>query len=1019
MSKGADELFEEETTTDNQRSSFEIRIEGRKNDGIEVIDCHNNATKWDSQKGEFVKVQTLPATNDGDNKDSHLLGNLNETRSATLFDNTNLRKSYIREYDNHNPGKKNRVGVEGEGGSDTRKMSFWRTMKELDRGLVLKIVTISLVMFSIGLGLSLLLYFIAREAEEERVERELFVYSGLLISNTVRGLYTIINSLTPLATFIQLRPDLTPDDFRHFADITLINSDNALLGVSWVPQVLHSQRAAYEAQALIDRPTEAVGGFKGFLTNGTVVRPSPVQERYFSVFYIEPFVDNKPAYLLDVYSNKARNEAITEAINTNKTVSTAKITVVQEQDRNSFGTLLIVPVFNRTKGNNLPVNERLNATLGLMNAVQKLDRALVRSLSGTSVERVNVFLLDVTNGLSDKMPVLVRSSPDGQSWVRKDPEEFMKTNSTGIAQHCNKGIVDTLHKSGDGWYSRVFVYGGRIYCAVVEGERGFYSQREDYTNENLLFLCNVLAVFAITMGLFFILFQMAAMQTAQYNQMLEIERRHAAEHSNDLKQSFLNYIFHEVRVPFNALYIGLQWLQSEFLPAMWTVKNHFQNKKDSSASGSGPAGPTALGKLIDLHEELVASVCASNDCSEQILHILNDVLDMSKIENEQLSLASSFFKFKTALDVCMKNFYPFSEKKNIIMSSNIHPALHSLEVYGDKFRLIQCVSNLISNAIKFTGTGGEVTLLASISEQEERKLSHVVGTSMQNIDENLEVRVSVKDTGRGISEENMAKLFRPYVQIQSHTQDETEIGTGLGLCICKAIIEAHSGKVEVISDGVSGTEFSFVIPFPFRKAPISRSASVGSISSGLSRINSTTSNSNKANRNSTLGVRNSDIAKVSVDEMCEMQIAGELDLRLEESDEITSVEDLKNFRFLLAEDNAATRNMMKLLFGSLGWKNLDFAENGQIAYEMATSEEQKYDLIFMDNNMPVMNGMEATTAIREKGIDTPIIGLTANVLREDKMEFLSHGINHFLSKPVSRSHLLSGVRQVFGIPDEA
>ena len=276
-----------------------------------------------------------------------------------------------------------------------------------------------------------------------------------------------------------------------------------------------------------------------------------------------------------------------------------------------------------------------------------------------------------------------------------------------------------------------------------------------------------------------------------------------------------------------------------------------------------------------------------------------------------------------------------AEEKGLELDKDIPN--EELNVQGDVTRLRQILINLIGNAIKFTEKGTVTTSIKS--EQDGDKLN---------------LHFTVSDTGIGIDENRMGKIFESFEQAYSDTTRKFG-GTGLGLSISKKLVELHNGKIWVESEKGKGSHFHFIIRY-------------------------------------TIAESKSDV------------------LSTEDSDS-NIADSLKGIRILLVEDNAFNVVVaQEELEDAIEGVKVEVAENGLIAVEKLKSST--FDIILMDVQMPIMNGFEATQAIRnldsEKN-NTPIIAMTANVLKEEVDLCYKSGMNDFIGKPFETEELLNKI----------
>ncbi|OBS99202.1 two-component system sensor histidine kinase/response regulator [Vibrio tasmaniensis] len=372
------------------------------------------------------------------------------------------------------------------------------------------------------------------------------------------------------------------------------------------------------------------------------------------------------------------------------------------------------------------------------------------------------------------------------------------------------------------------------------------------------------------------------------NEQLE-EEKQRADLASQAKSEFLANMSHEIRTPMNAI-IGLSYL------AIGEIAN-----------------PVAKNYVEKVHRS-----------GHSLLSIINDILDFSKIEAGQLFIDSipfnSLATFKDVIDLMESK----AAEKQLNLSMSVDPELDT-PLRGDPLRLFQVILNLVGNAIKFTETGS-VSLTVALVESD---------------DDSLTMKVMVADTGIGVSDENLHKLFEAFSQADSTTTRRFG-GTGLGLNISQKLVRAMGGQISVESVFGQGSEFSFVLTLP----------------------------------------------RSSIEELAEFKAQElQLDYQIE----------FKGQRVLLVEDNELNQDLA-LAFFTRSNLNADLAENGKEALELAQSNE--YEMIFMDLQMPIMDGFEATRLIREFNKDVPIIAMSANVFADAKQRAREAGVTDFLDKPI-------------------
>jgi len=387
-----------------------------------------------------------------------------------------------------------------------------------------------------------------------------------------------------------------------------------------------------------------------------------------------------------------------------------------------------------------------------------------------------------------------------------------------------------------------------------------------------------------------------------------------AQTASRAKSDFLSNMSHEMRTPMNAI-----------------------------------IGMTQIGKSAANMERKDYAFEKIQGASNHLLGVINDVLDMSKIEAGKFELAITGFDFEKMLQkVINVTGFRIDEKKQQF-HLYVDPAIPSF-LSGDDQRLIQVITNLLTNAVKFTPEYGSIWLSAYL---------------INDTDGTCNIRIEVKDTGIGISRENQKRLFSPFEQEETNTSRKFG-GTGLGLAICKRIVELMNGKISVESDHGKGALFIFTF---------------------------------QANRVDSIG-----------DDTIEVLPGA--DERKQE--ELKSV--FKGHRLLLAEDVEINREIVILLLEPLELI-IDCAVNGAEAVSMFKTSPYSYDMIFMDMQMPQIDGLEATRQIRAHEAELgeqyyksrngiPIIAMTANVFKEDVERCLDAGMNAHIGKPLDLNEVI-------------
>ena len=545
-------------------------------------------------------------------------------------------------------------------------------------------------------------------------------------------------------------------------------------------------------------------------------------------------------------------------------------------------------------------------------------------------------------------------------------------------------------------------------------EKNIKTEKEYYKKlENLISYFTI--AFVIALGYFLI------KQILRKNDELELITKRAKESeeealiANQTKSQFLANMSHEIRTPLNAI-IGFSDILSN-------------------------------SNLADKDREKASIISKS---AKALLNIINDILDISKIESGKFEISKNGFDLRELLEQIVQLYTVSAMQKNIrlfyTMDENI-----PIHLVSDETKLKQVISNILSNAIKFTPQNGKVFF--------DIKLLNIKN-------HRAKIKFSIKDEGIGISLENQKRIFEPFSQADGSISRKFG-GTGLGLAICLNIVKLLGSEIKLESVENKGSTFFFELDFEIQDIEtidnskfeydfaicskiedpenikehlINTIKHFGRVHEGQDiekcekidlifcfgdpELYEKLSNRKKHFKCKAVYVGNIDkinnnnIMKPLMNYFLDVPILGSKISNIikelksnEESYEIIEEENIDKIykgNVLVAEDNSNNQLLIKLILEKFGL-NVTITQNGQIALD--EYKKNNYDLVLMDINMPIMDGLTALKHIREYELTTntytPVVALTANTLKGDKEKFIQSGMDYYLSKPIQNDELIN------------
>lgn len=503
------------------------------------------------------------------------------------------------------------------------------------------------------------------------------------------------------------------------------------------------------------------------------------------------------------------------------------------------------------------------------------------------------------------------------------------------------------------------------------------------------------------------------------------EEKERADAANKAKSAFISNISHEIRTPMNAI-----------------------------------VGMTQILLRMDLPKQERKYLLNIQNSGNALLAIINDLLDISKIESGKMELVNEEYNFMSMLDDLGMIILNRIGDKDIELFFDIDPDI-PVKMYGDILRIRQIIINLLNNATKFTEKG-YVCLSVKIENIQQ---------------DDIELFISVKDTGQGIRKEDIGKLFGAFQQVDEKKNHHKE-GTGLGLAISRQLTELMGGNIGVSSEYGKGSEFYFNI---HQKIVDASKAAQLSVSPGIV-ITGNMKNKDANIMLQKLSGQYNLTYKEDITMDCQEGVTvvyftdqyGQLDSRKKQQlDKLKAsiccvtnpmvennlpdgmvtidkplysynfcnfIEGLQKYgknveaenrdipeekaefwapdaKILVADDNEINRMVVEEMLKPYGMQ-IDIATNGRQAVDMV--KQKKYDIVFMDHIMPEMDGIEAVKAIRELEGDyykeIPVIALTANAAEEQQKEYIQAGMDGYICKPVSIEEISGKIRKL--IPDK-
>ncbi len=665
-------------------------------------------------------------------------------------------------------------------------------------------------------------------------------------------------------------------------------------------------------------------------------------------------------------------------------------------------------------------------------------------------------------------------------------KELSQFSKTAIAVNSSKIIISSIYLILILGSTFLFYKGYENYYALVDIEVNykalervndiFLRKEEQLTIMLTSFIVLILSLFMLSRRKYILKYMKLEEKNLQ-RLLDDLEDYQDQEKVQEFKRMIKNKNYAEIYELMSEMIHELQLTQELATDANRTKSLFLANMSHEIRTPlNGIVGFTKFLSSTTLDAEQKEFVQIIRKSSEDLLSIINDILDISKIENGYISLEEVYFNPMEEFENVIESYAANASKKDIDFSLWIDPIFSSLLLRSDPGKIKQVLINLISNAVKFTDNQGTIdVIIEKVTESGD----------------DIAVKFTVKDTGVGISDEQSKKVFEAFTQADSSTSRKYG-GTGLGLTISAGLVNALGGALKVESNLGEGSSFYFILEMP--KKEIERNKIIKpmkmaiytpievrtkdsdhyleeyllsfahlsmmrfktfeeciSASSSLfdalyihyDKINQEElnqivehhgSHSNiilvtKLNKHRSIQEISNAFTQVIYEPITFSKVEKSFNQLVEYKNKEVKIEDktitpptntkqlFSNIHALVVEDNPINQKMIQHTLKNIGISS-ECANNGREGLSMYMKDADKYDIIFMDIQMPVMNGIDATKAMiafeQSKQLEhTPIVAVTANALKGDREHFMAEGMDEYVSKPINLEKFISVLKLFF------